>query len=109
MDQGSIDTILEYLQEMAAQLSSYEADKLQNMKANLDEYVNSITSKIPAELRITANKEFEKWQKSKAWPQAARPYLRLTPIEQAKTAYGISETNKTSSSQVRQALLIKKQ
>lgn len=60
MDEASTGTILEYLREMAARISSNDAAELQNMKSDLDEYVTSITSKMPAELRDTANREFEK-------------------------------------------------
>lgn len=62
MDETSIDALLEYLKEMAATISSMDRAELQIMKTNLDEYVLSLTSKMPEQSRDIANREFYKCQ-----------------------------------------------
>ncbi len=60
MDRASINAILEYLRGMAATLSEMDVEELENMKAKLDKYVQGITSKMPAQSRDRAHKEFLK-------------------------------------------------
>ncbi|MFW2368186.1 MAG: hypothetical protein ACN4GW_17355 [Desulforhopalus sp.] len=60
MDVESINAILENLRGMAATISEIGVEELKKMKAELDEYVEGITSKMPEQSRDIANKEFEK-------------------------------------------------
>jgi len=60
MDVESINAILEYLRGMAATISEIDVEELKKMKAELDEYVEGITSKMPEQSRDIANKEFDK-------------------------------------------------
>lgn len=60
MDVESINAILEYLKEKAATISEKDVEELKEMKAELDEYVDNVTSKMPEQSRDVAQKEFEK-------------------------------------------------
>lgn len=60
MDAAAITAILEDLNEMAATILDKNAEELQKMKAELDEYVEKITSKMAGPSKDVANREFEK-------------------------------------------------
>lgn len=60
MNEESIHALLEDLKEMAATITTKETAELQQMKADLDDYVESITSKIPDQSIKIVNREFDK-------------------------------------------------
>lgn len=60
MDASTITTLLEDLNRMAATLLGKDAKGLQEMKAELDEYVEKVTSKMAGPSKEIANREFEK-------------------------------------------------
>lgn len=60
MDAAALNIILEDLKEMAATFSNQDVDELKKIKADLDEYIENISSKIPIQSREIALNEFKK-------------------------------------------------
>ena len=60
MDREAINTILEDLKEMATTISAQDRTELNKMKADLDTYVEDITSRLPEQSKEIALREFEK-------------------------------------------------
>ena len=60
MNIEAIKTILEDLKEMAATISTQDANELKKMKDDLDKYVGDITTRIPEQSKEIALREFEK-------------------------------------------------
>jgi hypothetical protein len=60
MNTEAIDAIVEYLQQMAANLTASDIEGLRGMKQGLDEYVEKVSSQMPEQSRTVANREFEK-------------------------------------------------
>lgn len=60
MDIKAINTILEDLKEMATTISTQDLTELKKMKADLDQYVGDITSRLPEQSKEIALREFEK-------------------------------------------------
>ncbi|TKB05885.1 hypothetical protein [Desulforhopalus sp. IMCC35007] len=60
MNTETIDAIVEYLKQMAANFTASDSAGLRGMKQGLDEYVEKVSSQIPEQSRSVTNREFEK-------------------------------------------------
>jgi hypothetical protein len=60
MNTEAIDAIVEYLKQMAANLTASDREGLKGMKQGLDEYVEKVSSQMPEQSRTVASREFQR-------------------------------------------------